>query len=149
MRNPWQRRSLPDEQGCAVVTVAREATLARDVKMRWTQPYVEALVRRAAEGASIVFQVGITREWGREPSMQVVMLNGSTWVQPWPTFERLARSVAESLARDLAQQEVILELLRTDGRYRIERYVNPSYKRQRRVLAHAIKSRSRRQQARR
>jgi len=143
LKNPWQRRDLPTDQGRAVVTVAREARLSRSEVLRWTKAGVEALVRDATEGASVVFQVGMTKKWGREPSMQVVLLNGSSWVMPWPAFERIARAVAVKLARDLAQEEVLLELLRAGGEYKIESYVNPAAKRQR----HAILTQARRSTA--
>lgn len=143
-QNPWASRSTPNDQGKAVVTVGMRFPVRGGRAVVFTKRHIEKLVRRATEGASVVFQVGVTKLYGREPSAQVVMFNASSWTQPWRPFNDAAKRVAAELAHALGQEETLLETQRASGAYRIDSYRNETYPRERRQLARAAKAQPRR-----
>lgn len=134
MRNPWTRYSVHDQRdkGRAIVTVG----LAAGPRLHFTRARVARLVRLVGD-ASIVHQVGVTQQWGREESVSVTILNMGYDGRPrlqWKTFKTYVELVAQRLANALAQDVVILETQASSGAYDYATYVNTDAATQRREI---------------
>lgn len=121
------------DHGKAIITVSRDVTLppvrtgGPPRPFRFPRRLLVRLVERWTAGASIVWQLGATRAWGRETSTQVVLLNGELpWARPvsWSVFVHQAKTLAEELAKGLMQEAVTLELHDARGGYSIQAFVN-------------------------
>ena len=69
-KNPWTRAQDETEHGRAVIHVGLKTSTYGNRKLY-------RFVGQFAEAASVVAQVGITHDWGQEPSAQVILINGS------------------------------------------------------------------------
>lgn len=141
-RNDWDVREPADEErmGRAVITMG---LVAGDV--RFSRGAVVQVVAERAD-ASIQFQVGTTRAWGREPSVSIVLLNLAPRGVPllrFTAFVHRARLLTAELASAFAQEVVILETQSASGAYRHLVYRNDLVAQERRVLRTALASRGR------
>lgn len=134
-RNPWNIVDPrdADQHGRAVITTGLTAG-----KLKISKERLYRVVERVAD-ASVVAQVGLTREWGREASAQVVLLNlNPATGEPrfsWRAFVSYAKLVAERVAAALAQEITILELQSASGAYRSLTFRNELAERQRSRMA--------------
>jgi hypothetical protein len=125
-KNPWDAIDPTDlrNQGQAIISIGLHA----GEHIRFSRPQVANLVGSIAD-ATILFSVGTTRGWGKEPSARVVLLNASIEragrpVLSWRAFVSHARLIAQRLCETLAQEVVVLETLSSTGAYQITPYRN-------------------------
>lgn len=122
-RNPWI--VLPPaeltQQGRVTITTGLLAD-----ELRFSRGHLVNVVKSVAS-ASIVFQVGVTHHWGREPSAQVILLNVDEHgrpLMPWRIFIEHSKLIAASIAHAFAQQVVLLETQAASGHYATLTYQN-------------------------
>jgi len=122
-RNPWVMLPPAElaQQGRVTITTGLLAD-----ELRFSRTHLVNVVKSVAS-ASIVFQVGVTHHWGKEPSAQVILLNVSETgapIMPWRLFVEHSKLIGASIAHALAQQVVLVETQAASGHYATLTYQN-------------------------
>ena len=86
-------------------------------------------------GGTFISGVGFY-EGGKEPTSQIVFLNGGRYAKPtWREFRKLVVSMMKRLAKRFGQRIVLFEEFRPDGKYGVFEWVQYSSYATRKALA--------------